>query len=365
MNIRADCEAADLYAARILLVDDEPANILLMERILTGAGYRDLIATQDPREVSDLCRDKPFDLLLLDLNMPHMDGFQVMENLDQPISGQSPAVLVLTAQDSRETRIRALESGARDFVTKPFDRIELLARVRNLIEVQIAQRCIRTYSHDLEEKVLSRTQELHHTRLQVVRHLGRAAEYRDNETGLHIIRMSNISALLGKAAGLSDYECDLLLNASPMHDIGKIGIPDQILLKPGKLDAREWEIMKTHARIGADILAGEDSDLLTLAHDIALMHHEKWDGSGYPQGLKHDETVLQGRIVALADVFDALTSERPYKHAWPVDEAVTYIREQSGKHFDPLLVENFMAILPEIIEIGEKFAEPDPDAVVA
>ena len=365
MNVHPDFDDSDLYQASILLVDDEAANIRLMQKILTGAGYRNVAATHDPREVSGLCSETPFDLLVLDLNMPHLDGFQVMEKLRQSLPEKSPAILVLTAQDSRETRIRALESGARDFITKPFDRIELLARVRNLIEVQIAQRCMQTYSQELEKKVQSRTRQLQHTRLQVVRRLGRAAEYRDNETGLHIIRMSNVSAVLGKAAGLSDYECDLLLNASPMHDIGKIGIPDHILLKPGKLDAREWEIMKTHAHIGADILAGEDSDLMTLAHDIALMHHEKWDGSGYPQGLKQDEIALQGRIVALADVFDALTSERPYKHAWPVDEAVTYIREQSGRHFDPVLVEFFMDALPGIIEIGEQFAEPGPDAVVA
>ncbi|HED19440.1 MAG TPA: response regulator, partial [Gammaproteobacteria bacterium] len=259
MNSHLDFNESDYFAAEILLVDDEAANVRLMQKILTGAGYQNVSATRDPLEVSGLCRDKLFDLLILDLNMPRMDGFQVMKSLDQPLSGRRPAILVLTAQDSRETRIHALEAGARDFVTKPFDRIELLARVRNLIEVQIAQRCMQTYSHDLEEKVRLRTRELHHTRLQVVRRLGRAAEYRDNETGLHIIRMSSISALLGKAAGLSEYESDLLLNASPMHDIGKIGIPDQILLKPGKLDAREWEIMKTHARIGADILAGEDS----------------------------------------------------------------------------------------------------------
>ncbi len=365
MNSHLDFNESDYFAAEILLVDDEAANVRLMQKILTGAGYQNVSATRDPLEVSGLCRDKLFDLLILDLNMPRMDGFQVMKSLDQPLSGRRPAILVLTAQDSRETRIHALEAGARDFVTKPFDRIELLARVRNLIEVQIAQRCMQTYSHDLEEKVRLRTRELHHTRLQVVRRLGRAAEYRDNETGLHIIRMSSISALLGKAAGLSEYESDLLLNASPMHDIGKIGIPDQILLKPGKLDAREWEIMKTHARIGADILAGEDSELMTMAHDIALTHHEKWDGSGYPHGLKCDEIVLPGRIVALADVFDALTSERPYKCAWPVEEAMTYIREQSGKHFDPDLVKNFLNILPEIVQIREKFAEPDPGAAVA
>lgn len=365
MNICQYFSDADLYEAEILIVDDEAANVRLMQKILAGAGYRNISTTHDSCEVRGLCERKRFDLLVLDINMPVLDGFQLMELLERDMSLQKSSILVLTANDSREFRIRALESGARDVITKPFDRVELLARVRNLIEVQIAHRYMRDQNQILEKDVLRRTRELQNARLQAVQRLGHAAEYRDNETGLHIIRMSNISALLGKSAGLCDYEYNLLLNASPMHDIGKIGIPDRILLKQGKLNPDEWELMKTHTQIGADILAGDDSDLMIMAREIAITHHEKWDGSGYPHGLKGTEIPLAGRIVAIADVFDALTSDRPYKRAWPVQKAIDLIRDERGKHFDPALVDAFFSILPEIIAVTERYSESETDNVVA
>jgi len=219
---------------------------------------------------------------------------------------------------------------------------------------------LRSQNKTLEKRVQERTQELFQTQLEIIKRLGLAAEYRDNETGLHIVRMSQISALLAKAAGLDDVEAEMVLNASPMHDIGKIGIPDHILLKPGKLNSEEWVTMQTHTTIGARILSGHHSSLLEMACEIALTHHEKWDGSGYPKGLKGNDIPLTGRIVALADVFDALTSERPYKHAWTARDAVTLIKEDSGKHFDPRLVEQFLSLLPEIVAIKEKYAEPVP-----
>lgn len=348
--------------ASILVVDDSSANILLMERMLEGAGYTDVDSCEDPREVKGLFEKKRFDLLILDLNMPHMDGFEVMEMLFAMEGIEMPPILVLTAQHAAEFRVRALDMGASDYLTKPFNRLELLARARNLIDVCLAHRFMRDQNEILNRKVQERTEELYATRLQVVQRLGLAAEYRDNETGLHIIRMSKMSAMIGKEAGMSEKECELLLNASPMHDIGKIGIPDHILQKPGKLDAGEWETMMTHAQIGADILSGDDSDLMKMAHTIALTHHEKWDGSGYPNGLKGQDIPLVGRIVALADVFDALTSERPYKEAWPVEKAVDLIREQSGKHFDPELVVYFLDILPSLVDISEQYAEPDAAA---
>jgi putative two-component system response regulator len=358
--------ALDNKNASILLVDDEESNLKLLARILQSAGYKNVIATQDSRNTLSLIQENHSDLLLLDLNMPHMDGYAVMEQIKNQIdTGTMPAILVLTAQNTQDFRQRALDNGARDYVTKPFDIQELLSRVRNLLDVHCAQKFMRNQNLILEEMVQTRTkalqdahQKLRDSRLQVVRRLGRAAEYRDNETGLHIIRMSNIAALLGQAAGMDEYSSNLLLNASPMHDIGKIGIPDHILLKPGKLDPEEWDIMKTHAQIGADILAEDDSDLLCMARDIALTHHEKWDGSGYPNSLQGEKIPLVGRVTALADVFDALTSERPYKKAWPVDDAVRLITEESGKHFDPALVEHFMKLLPEIIDIRDKYAEP-------
>ena len=348
----------DLLAAKVLLVDDEPANVKLLERTLRSFGYRDLVSTTDPRTVAGLFDAQDFDLVILDLNMPHMDGFEVMRQLQARGSDALPPILILTAQAEQEHRVRALRSGAHDYVTKPFALEELLARVRNLLQVHLYRKTMVSRNHWLEERVLQRTRELYDTRLQIVRRLGRAAEYRDNETGLHIIRMSQMSLVLGEAWGMPMPECELLVNASPMHDIGKIGIPDHILLKPGKFEPPEWEIMKTHSRIGADILAGDDSQLLTMARSIALNHHEKWDGSGYPGGLQGEAIPLVGRIVALADVFDALTSERPYKKAWTVEATLEYVEANRGKHFDPRLVDLMLERLPDILAIRDQFAEP-------
>lgn len=349
----------DPKKARILIVDDEFANVRLLEKMLSAMGYKNTVSTQDANEVVSLYKKYDFDLILLDISMPEIDGFGVMDQLNTFTNGELPPILILSAQDMQSFRQRALDQGARDYVTKPFDANELMSRIRNLLEVHMAQKYMQYQNEILEQRVRERTNELHETRLQVVRRLGLAAEYRDNETGLHILRMSNIAALLGEAAGMNRYDSDLLLNAASMHDIGKIGIPDSILLKPGKLDPDEREIMKTHTTIGADILSGDNSDLLVMAHDIALSHHEKWNGQGYPNGLRGEESPLVGRITALADVFDALTSKRPYKAAWALNDAVKYIQSESGHHFDPDLVSLFMEKLGEITHILDKYAEPD------
>lgn len=345
--------------ARILIVDDQPANVLLLEKMLRMEGFSNISIQSDSRLVEQDYLDQPFDLVLLDLNMPHLDGFQVMSQLQQIEQDSYLPILVLTAQSDPATRLLALEAGAKDFVSKPFDRVEVMSRIRNMLEVRLLHNQMRDQNHILEEKVRERTRELHDSRLEVIRRLGRAAEYRDNETGLHIIRMSKFSECLGRMAGMSAEEADMLLNASPMHDIGKIGIPDSILLKPGKLDADEWETMKTHAAIGAEILSGHHSPLMEMARVIALTHHEKWDGTGYPNQLMGEEIPLVGRITALCDVFDALTTERPYKKAWTVDDATGYIRDNRGKHFDPALVEAFDEILPDVLAIRKRFSEPD------
>jgi putative two-component system response regulator len=293
----------------------------------------------------------------LDINMPHLDGYQVIEQLKGLNDPLLPPIIILTAQTGKDYLLRALAAGARDFVTKPFDRNELLMRVRNLLDAQLAHRLVHDQKAILEDMVRARTEELRHTRLQVVQRLGMAAEYRDEETGNHILRMSHTCALLAQTIGWNEADCDLILNASPMHDIGKIGIPDTILLKPGTFEPHEWEIMKTHATIGEKLLDGDDSDLMRMAREIALTHHEKWDGSGYPNGLAAEAIPQAGRIAALADVFDALTSNRPYKKAWTVEAAVNQIKENSGKHFDPGLVEVFLGVLPGILDIRERFAE--------
>lgn len=343
--------------ADILIVDDEPFNLKLMDKMLGAQGYTNLVLVQDPRLVLQHYRQRRPDLILLDINMPHMDGFAVLDALRELNDPLLPPVVVLTAQHGRDYLLRALNAGARDFIGKPFDRLELLARVRNLLDAHMAHRMVHEQKQVLDDLVRQRTDELRQTRLQIVQRLGRAAEYRDNETGYHIMRMSQISELLARKLGWSDDACELMLNASPMHDIGKIGIPDDILLKPGKLDPAQWEIMKTHTTIGAELLDGDDSELLKLARTIALTHHEKWDGSGYPAGLSGEDIPQEGRIVAVADVFDALTSIRPYKKGWPLDKAVAYIKDNAGTHFDPAIVARFEESLPGIYSIRDRYRE--------
>ncbi|MFN3545397.1 MAG: HD-GYP domain-containing protein [Thiobacillus sp.] len=342
----------------ILIIDDEPANLKLLERMLNLQGYNKLRLVQDPREAEAAYQAMRPSLILLDIKMPHLDGYQVIGHLRGLNDPLLPPIVILTAQYDREHLLKALEAGARDMIAKPFDRNELLMRVRNLLDAQLAHRMTYDQKAVLEEMVRVRTEEIHRTRLQIVQRLGMAAEYRDEETGNHILRMSHTCALLARAVGWSEADCDLILNASPMHDIGKIGIPDAILLKPGKFEPHEWAIMKTHATIGGKLLEGDESDLLRMAREIALTHHEKWDGSGYPNGLAGEAIPIAGRIAALADVFDALTSARPYKTAWSVDAALDYLREQSGRHFDPALVSVFLRELPGILAIRERFAEP-------
>lgn len=348
--------------AKILIVDDQPPNVMLLEKILATEGYTHVDSTTDPRQVVELYQQNHYDIVLLDISMPYMTGYDVMEALRE-IEGDDSyvPVLILTAQNDRDTRLKSLEAGAKDFLTKPFDRIEVLNRIRNMIEVRLLHSQVRNQNKILEQKVRERTHELNETRLEIIRRLGRAAEYRDNETGLHIIRMSKFSQLLARHVGMGELEAEMILNASPMHDIGKIGIPDSILLKPGKLDSTEWEIMKTHTTIGAEILSGHDSELMLMARDIAMAHHEKWDGSGYPLGLAGDDIPLVARIVALADVFDALTSVRPYKKAWSIEDTMAEISRLKGSHFQPDLVDSFHDILPQVTEIRNQYMDPTPN----
>ena len=355
----------DIKQANILVVDHQKLNIAMVKKILQRGGYDGIKSTQDPFSVVSFCEEEDIDLIILDIKMPNLDGFGIISSLQEELGeGRIPPVLVVTDVTEQEFRREALTFGARDYIVRPFDIREFLARVHNMLEVWQAQQMVKFQKELLEEKVLERTRELReaHDQLQesqldVVWRLGRAAEYRDNETGLHIIRMSQIAAVLGRAYGMAEEVADLLQVASPMHDIGKLGIPDRVMLKPGKLDEEEWKVMQTHAQIGADILAGGSSELMKMAHKIALTHHEKWDGSGYPNGLKGEDIPLEGRICAVADVFDALTSERPYKKAWSIDETMNFIQSESGKHFEPRLVELLVEKLPKILEIKAKYTE--------
>ncbi|MBT7265651.1 MAG: response regulator, partial [Rhodospirillaceae bacterium] len=273
------------HDAKILIVDDKIENVQLLEMMLTYAGYKNVTSTTDSRDVEQLHQDNNFDIILLDIRMPHLDGYQVMGKLSSQVKDDYLPVLVLTAQKDMETKLKALEAGAKDFVTKPFDKTEVLNRIANMLEVRTLYNERRQQNEILEAKVQERTlelqernKELEETRLEIIRRLGRAGEYRDNETGMHVIRMSKSCQRLALAAGLGEEHAERILQASPMHDVGKIGIPDGILLKPGKLDPEEWEIMKTHAEIGADIMGDFDSPLMRMAGMIAFTHHEKYDG---------------------------------------------------------------------------------------
>jgi putative two-component system response regulator len=343
--------------ANILLVDDQAVNVTLLSRILKHAGYQHIYSTTDSRQAVALYMEHNIDLLLLDIRMPHLDGFDVMQQLQSQITNDYLPILVLTAELTSETRSKALSNGAKDFLTKPFDREEVLLRIRNILEVRILHNQIRQQNENLEDAVKKRTQELEDSRLEIIQRLGVAAMYKDNETGNHVLRMSKFSQLLAKAAGLSDELADIILYTAPMHDIGKIGIPDRVLLKPGKLDAEEWEIMQSHVTIGGEILSGSDSELMVTARNIALSHHEKWDGSGYPNGTSGEDIPIEGRICAICDVFDALTSERPYKEAWPLEKAINLIREESGRHFDPTLTILFENILDDILYYRNQYMD--------
>jgi putative two-component system response regulator len=349
----------DLCTSRIMVVDDELANVRLMKTMLHQFGFTQVCGTCDPFEAVAIYREVPQDLVLLDLRMPGLSGLEVLLQLQQMELDSYAPVLIMTAQTDPETRRKVLQAGAKDFVTKPFDVVEVLSRINNLLEVRQLYKHLQAQTHSLEDTVRARTRELSESRLEVVRRLGRAAEYRDNETGLHVMRMSKTSAVLARQCGWSPHQCDLMLNASPMHDIGKIGVPDAILLKPGKLNAQEWDTMRTHPVIGAEILSGHDSELMNMAHDIALNHHEKWDGSGYPNGRSGQNIPEVARIVAVADVFDALTSARPYKPAWSVQMALHEIDHIAGHHLEPAVVAALHQVMPEVLDIRERYSEPE------
>jgi putative two-component system response regulator len=321
---------------KILLVDDEPANLQVLRHILQD-DYRLLFARDGEKALAFALREAP-DLVLLDIMMPGMTGYEVCSALKRDARSATIPVIFVTALADISDEAQGFELGAVDYITKPISPLIVKARVRTHLS-------------------LVRMDELRNTRLQIVQRLGMAAEYKDNETGLHVIRMSHYSRILALAAGFDEARADELLHAAPMHDVGKIGIPDAILKKEGSLNAQEWQVMRQHPQIGANIIGEHPSGLLRLAHTIALTHHEKWDGSGYPRGLAGTDIPMEGRIVAIADVFDALTTARPYKEAWVVDKALAHMTGESAGHFDPALVSLFLAQLPQVLAVKEKWAE--------
>ncbi len=352
-------DSIDLLAGTILIVDDNAINVSVAEAILKKEGYAFIDTCTVPFEVRNRYRDKRHDIVLLDIHMPGLSGLDVMQQLIEDFPDDYLPILVLTADTAPDVRLKALANGAKDFITKPFDKSEMRLRVRNILQVQLMQKALRQYNETLEQRVQERTRQLQESQISLIECLGRAAEFRDNETGQHVIRMSRMSARLGEAMGLCASDCDMLLKASPMHDLGKIGIPDSILLKPGALEADEWATMKQHTEIGSRILADVGGELLNAAATIASTHHERWDGSGYPNGLKGEEIPVFTRIVSICDVFDALLSARPYKQAWAVEDAIDHIRHNSGSHFDPEVVRVFESVLPQLLQIRSEH----PDSI--
>jgi putative two-component system response regulator len=330
--------------ARLLIIDDEPANVEVLRRLLERAGFARIETTTDPREATALYIEYRPDLILLDLHMPHLDGLEVMDALNQIAEATYLPILILTGDMAEESRREALSRGAKDFLHKPFTSDEVLLRIGTLLETRFLYLQIQSQNQMLEAKVRERTRELEGAQIEIIERLARAAEFRDDNTGQHTARVGQMAALIAKQVGLPDPQVSLIRRAAPLHDVGKIGIPDAILLKLGKLTSEEFEVVKTHTAIGARILSGSRFPIMRLAEEIAFSHHERWDGEGYV-GMSRDSIPLAGRVVAVADVFDALTQQRPYKDAWPIDAAIGEIDRQRAHQFDPDLVDAFMRVI--------------------
>ena len=359
---------------RILVVDDESSNRDLLTKMLKALGYY-VDSAIDGLKALDQLKQFGYDLILLDVMMPGMDGFEVVRKIRSGTEYKDIPICMVTGLAGREDRLRAVEAGANDFIVKPFDMMELKIRTHSMLVEKESREALKRYQAELEETVAKRTEALQHAlqakeeaqrktylaQLETIERLALAAEHRDKETSFHIKRVSRYSHMIAIKLGLSPEECELILNATPMHDVGKIGIPDAILLKAGKLSHSEFEIMKKHTEIGAIILSGSSSDLLRAGEIIARSHHERWDGSGYPLGLSGEDIPLWGRITALADVFDALTSKRPYKDAYSNEMAVQIMKEAGGVFFDPRLLDIFMDNLTELFAIQKQYMEPSAD----
>jgi putative two-component system response regulator len=366
---------------KLMVVDDEPTNVKLVRRLLELQGYERFITTTDSREALGLIESEQPDCVLMDLMMPYLSGVDVLRAVRSAPELEHIPVIVLTAIADRPTRCQVLAEGATDFLTKPIDPAELGPRVSNILAVKGYQDQLLRYNHDLEKAVRERTTQLEQAHRQVALCLATAAEYRDNDTGLHVIRVGRYARLIGEELGIVNDQADLLEDAAQLHDVGKIGVPDAILLKPGRLSAEEFEVLKKHCNFGDRILRTEAaepnrplqrtapdegaacrlaaSSLLAMASRIALSHHEWWDGSGYPRGLAGEEIPLEGRITAVADVFDALSSKRCYKDAFPLDECFEIMKQERGTHFDPAVFDAFTARREALLEVRMRYADEE------
>lgn len=342
---------------RVIIVDDNRTNLLLFQGLVSQLPGCESLTFDDPRKALAWCGDNGADLVLTDYMMPEVDGLEVIARIRAMNGMHDVPIVMVTTTDLKEIRYEALQRGATDFLNKPVDATEFMARMTNLLELRRNQIRLRDRASWLAEEVAKATETLVQRENEIIWRLSKAAEYRDPETGAHILRMANFCRLIADEMKLPWEEQDIIYRAAPMHDIGKVGIADDILLKPGRLTPDEFELMKEHTRIGQAILQNSPSQLLAVAAEIAITHHEKFDGSGYPKGLKGEEIALAGRICAVADVFDALTSARPYKEPWTVEKASEYIRENTARHFDPRCVDAFFARFGEALAIRERYKD--------
>jgi putative two-component system response regulator len=350
----------------ILVVDDQPQNNELLEAFLVPQGY-EVISAASGEEALEKLAGNPVDLILLDVMMPGMDGFEVTRRIRKDTSHKLLPIVLVTALRETEDRVQGIEAGCDDFLSKPVDKTELLARVRSLLKVKAYNDLLGNYRRELEAEVTARTKELKQAfetikaaSLETIYRLSVAAEYKEGDNGAHTRRMSLYSAAVARRMGLDEKTVETILYAAPMNDLGKIGIPDSILMKPAKLDSTEWEIMKLHTVIGAKILEGSDAEFIRMGQVIALCHHEKWDGSGYPGRLKGKNIPIAARITAIADVFDALTSRRPYRKPYSLAESLSIIGKGRESHFDPDVADAFFAIQDEVTTIKEQHVETNP-----
>lgn len=343
----------------VLIIDDSDINLALVKALVQKLGECDPVLHSNPLQALDWCRGNIPDLVIVDYMMPEMDGLSFIRAFRGLQGREAIPVLMITANDQLDVRYQALSGGANDFLNKPIDRIEFMARARNMLALRTAQKQLADRAMHLTAMVEEQTREIRQREQELIFRMSRAAEFRDPETGAHIQRMAYYSYLIAQRLGLDGHLQKLILEASPMHDVGKIGIPDFILLKPSRLTPEEFEVMKGHARIGHELLKGSSSDVMLTGAEIALTHHEKFDGTGYPRGLAGQDIPIIGRIVAVADVFDALTSERPYKRAWSLEDASLYLEEGRGTHFDPLCVDAFLSGWTQMVEIRQRFQDEE------
>ena len=354
----------DLSNSSIAICDDSITNVMILSKLVESEGIKNIHSFTDPRKVVPFLKERKgdIDLLILDIEMPHMTGFDVINAIAAEFPGQRNfPILVITGLRDKEVRTQALTVGANDFIGKPFDQLEVVLRVRNLLGVQHALRIQTQLAEQLEREVVKRTDELNKANDLLVYLLALAGEMRDNETGRHVARVGRYSRILAEGIGLPPELCFLIEKAAPLHDIGKIGIPDSILHKNGRLDESERETMNSHTTKGLQLLGeyGHDSMLIQMAASIALNHHERWDGTGYPKGMMGESIPVEGRIVAIADVFDALTTRRPYKEPWPLEKTSAFLRENAGKHFDPAVVDIFTAHIEQFARVMHELSDPE------